>query len=134
MVKQKILVDTNILIDHFRLSKKIKKESQLEKLLKSKNLSSYIAATTTQELFAGQSSKNKKETSNIKKLLGLFKIISIDSKIAQLAGEIIRDTKKTILVADAQIAASAINKKAKLFTKNKKVFSSIKGIKFYNLS
>ena len=131
MVRRKVVIDSNIFIDHLRLSQKSDKKSQLELLIENKNVIPLIASTTIQELFAGQSSKKIKEEGKIKKLLTLFKQIPIDSKIAKLAGKIIRDTKKVVLVADAQIAAVAILTNSKLLTNNKKDFKNIKGIKFF---
>lgn len=128
MVKQKIVIDTNVIIDHLRQEEK----SELEIILEDQNFVPLISVATIQELFAGQSSKIIKEEKKIRKILTWFKTISINQEIGEFAGKIMRDIVGIIQFADAQIAATAILEKALLLTKNKKDFANIKGIKFYD--
>lgn len=127
MVKQKIVIDTDVIIDHLRGGRK----SKLEIVLGNRNFIPLISVATIQELFAGQSSKIIKEEKKIRKILALFKIISLNQKIGELAGKIMRDTIRIVQFADAQIAAMAILEKALFLTKNEKDFAKIKGVKFY---
>jgi len=131
MVKQKVIFDTNILIDHLRQNEKLEEETQLEKIVQNIKITPLVSVASIQELFAGQSSREKKEEQKIKKALALFKTIILTPQIAKLAGKIMRDTKPIIQFADAQIAAATITEKASLLTKNKKDFIKIKKLKLY---
>ncbi len=129
MVKIKILIDTDIMIDFLR--KKKKDKTILEKITEDKNTYPLISAATIQELFAGQSNKKTKEKQQIKQILNIFRIINIDPEVAEMAGEIMRDNQRVVQFADAQIAATAILEKAYLLTRNKKDFQNIKGLQIY---
>ncbi len=132
MVIQTVIIDTSILIDYLRQSTKQDAGTQLEKLLNNESLHLIISAATIQELFAGQSSRNKEKEMEIRELLKNFVIIPIEPTIAEIAGNVMRDNKKKIIqFADAQIAATAIQEKAYLATINKKDFDWIEGIKLY---
>jgi predicted nucleic acid-binding protein len=131
MVKQKIIIDTNILIDHLRQIDTQESESKLQKIIKNEVFVPLISAATIQELFAGQSSKNTVKETEIRNVLGLFRIIPVISTVAELAGKLMRDNQKIIKFADAQIAATAIIQKAYLATENKKDFEGIKGLSLY---
>lgn len=132
MVKQKVVIDTNIIIDHLRQGIKQKTQSQLEVIVEDRDIIPLISTATMQELFAGQSSKKAKEERKIKSILALFKTIPVNEETAENAGKIMRDTKPLIQFADAQIAAAAILEKACLLTKNRKDFLPIKGLKLYS--
>lgn len=132
MVKQRVLIDTNIFIDHLRSTKQRNRRTQLETIVSDENIILLIASSTIQELFAGQSSKKLSEERKIRKIFDLFNVVSFSSETAELAGKIMRDAEPVIQFADAQIAAIAITKKALLATRNKKDFINVKGIKFYD--
>ncbi len=127
MVKSKVVIDTNIIIDHLRLIRE--EQSLFEICVEDPKIDPLISTTTIQELFVGQSSLNEEQEIKIKKILGSIKIVDITAEIAQLAGQIMRDTKASVQFADAQIAATAILNKAKLLTLNKKDFQGIKNLK-----
>lgn len=131
MVKQKVVVDTNLIIDHLRQKVKQRVKTQLEKIIEEESISPLISSATIQELFAGQSSKKIEEKRKIRRILSCFAITNISPKMAETAGKIMRETKPVVQFADAQIAATAILEKAYLATKNKKDFKNIKGLKFY---
>lgn len=131
MVKQKVLIDTNIIIDYLRQEGKRARKTKLEVILEEENIVPLLSSATIQELFAGQSSKKRKEEARIRKILALFKTLVVNKEVAEMAGEIMRDTLPIVQFSDAQIAATAISEKAYLLTKNKKDFTSIQGIKFY---
>lgn len=132
MVKQKVLIDTSIIIGHLRVSDKQDLKSQLQTIIENKSIIPFISTTTIQELFAGQSSKNTIKEGEIKKLLGLFRIVPVTSKIAELAGKLMRDNQTIIKFADAQIMSTAILEKAYLATGNVKDFTKIKGVIIYD--
>lgn len=125
----KIVIDTNIIINYVRIGKRGK--TLLEKIISQPRLQLIISVATLQELFIGQSTKNKKEERKIKKLLNLFIIKDIDPSIAETAGKILRDYPGKLSFPDAKIAATAILEKALLLTRNKKDFAKIKRVKFY---
>jgi len=131
MVKQKVVIDTNIIIDHLRQKWQKGFKSQLESILESKSIVPLLSSATIQELFAGRSSTIKKEELIIRKVLILFQTISINEEVAEFAGKIMRDTESIVQFAGAQIAATALLENAFLLTKNKKDFANIRGIKFY---
>lgn len=132
MVKQKVVIDTNIIIDHLRQGIKQKTKSQLEVIVEDGNIIPLISTGTMQELFAGQSSKKAKEDQKIKRVLALFRTIPVNEEVAETAGKIMRDTEPFVQFADAQIAATTILEKACLLTKNKKDFRRIKRLKLYS--
>lgn len=131
MVKQKVVIDTNIIIDYLRQEGKRERKNQLEVILEKKNIIPLLSAATIQELFAGQSSKESRQETRIRKILTLFETLVINEEVAEMAGKTMRDALPIIQFADAQIAATAILEKAFLLTKNKKDFANIRGIRFY---
>lgn len=126
---KKVVIDTDIIIDYLRLPEEEKVD--FWKILSQPKIKPLISAATLQELFIGQSSKDKKREQKIRKALLLLKVKKIDEKIAELAGKILRDNPGKMSFPDAQIAATAILEKAYLATGNKKHFKNIKGLKFY---
>ncbi|OGE64805.1 hypothetical protein A3I48_01590 [Candidatus Daviesbacteria bacterium RIFCSPLOWO2_02_FULL_36_7] len=128
MVNRKVVVDTSVIIDHLRQVKK--SETLLRTTLEDKHTAFIISSDVIQELFAGQSSKAVEPKDEIRKILQSFHIIDVTSKIAELAGQIMRDTKPGVQFADAAIAATAILNQARLLTLNKKDFQGIKDLEF----
>ncbi len=127
MVKSRVVIDTNIIIDHLRLIREEK--SLFEICVEDPKIDPLISTTTIQELFVGQSSLKEEQEIKIRKILDSVRIADITAGIAQLAGQIMRDTKPQVQFSDAQIAATAILNKASLLTLNKKDFKGIKGLK-----
>lgn len=123
-----VVIDTNIIIDHLR--QKGSPESLLNKLVAQIELTeAAISIISIQELFAGQSTKDKEIEEWILKIINPYKILPYTFEVAKLAGEIDRDSKNQMDFPDAAIAATAILNKAKLLTLNKKDFEGIKGLK-----
>lgn len=88
-----------------------------------------ISVLTIQELYAGKSSKDLKKEKLILAVISSLETLPYTYEVAKLAGEIARDLDRSIDLADAAIAATAILNKAKLFTLNKRDFQGIKGLK-----
>lgn len=126
MVKGKVVIDTSVIIDHLRKAREGK--SLLETTVEKTDIEPLISVAVIQELFAGQSSKNKEPEEKIRKVLHLLNMIAVTSEIAKLAGQIMRDTKPPVQFADAQIAATALLNGATLLTFNKKDFQEIKDL------
>jgi len=64
--------------------------------------------------------------------LALFQILPYTSEVAQLAGEIARDLRRSISFADAAIAATTIINGGELCTLDKKDFLGIEDLRFYS--
>lgn len=126
MVNRKVVVDTSVIIDHLRQVKKPK--TLLKTTLEDKHTVFIISSNVIQELFAGQSSKAVESKDKIRKVLQPFHVMDVTPEIAELAGQIMRDTKLSIRFADAAIAATTIINNAKLATLNKKDFQGIKNL------
>lgn len=123
-----VVIDTNVVIDHLR--QKGSTESALSKLIGQIELTeAAISFMSVQELFAGQSTKDREIERWILTIIKPYRLLPYTFEIAKLAGEIDRDSKNQIDFPDAAIAATAILNKASLFTLNKKDFKGIKGLK-----
>lgn len=122
-----VILDTNIIIDHLRQSKK--KKTILTGLVEKFSREELaISIVSIQELFEGQSTKEDKRETDLLETISSLKIVAYNFEVAKLAGEIARDLGRAIDMADAAIAASAIINGASLLTLNKKDFSGIKDL------
>lgn len=123
-----VVIDTNIIIDHLRLQKK-QQDSKLIKIAK-KMPKEVLALSiiSVQELYEGQSTKDSQKEQYLLATISPLKILPYTYEIAQLAGEIARDVKRPIELADATIAATTMLNNASLLTDNKKDFSDIKNL------
>ena len=108
-----LLIDTDIFMDHIRGARLIRRgRDQL----------SYSIVTRT-ELFAGGTAQE----SDIRKLLSAFLEVPIDAPIAERAGRLRRDTRMEL--ADALIAATALEHRLTLLTRNRRDFDQVHGLK-----
>jgi predicted nucleic acid-binding protein len=107
-----LLLDTDVFIDHLRGAKR---------LVETKHRVHYSVVTRA-ELFAGNSATNLINT-----LLGPFREIPIDRSVAERAGRIRRDSG--VRMPDALIAATAIEHKLGLITRNRSDFERIRGLR-----
>ena len=127
-----IVLDTNIIIDHLKKTtgptwlERIAQNFPKEKLA--------ISVITVQELYEGQSTREKEKGKILLATITPLKILSYTYEIAELAGKIARDNQKPIELADAAIAATAIINNALLATFNKKDFIAIPRLKLLELS
>ena len=127
-----VIVDTSIIIDHLRQTKT--KDSLLMELAKNKPKEVVgISIISIQELYEGQSTKDNHKEQFLLATVSPIKILSYTYEIAKLAGEIARDLKRPIELADATIAATAIVNNASLFTLNQKDFRGIKPLTLFEL-
>lgn len=106
------LVDTDILVDHLRGVREFEPAD-----------TELICSTITRaELFAG--SEDQREA--VQLLLSPFREIPVSRDVAELGGAISREA--SIPLPDALIAATAIQAKAKVATRNRKHFARVEGL------
>ena len=126
-----VILDTNVIVDH--LQQKSGKDTKLIDIVK-KNPKQTLAlsAISVQELYEGQSTRNKDKEVYLLATISPLKILPYTYEVAQLAGEIARGSKEPIEFADAAIAATAIINGYQLYTLNKKHFKGIKELVLYS--
>ena len=129
-----VILDTNIIIDHLRLQK-AQSESLLMQIAKQKPKEVLaLSIVSVQELYEGQSTKDDHKEQNLLATISPLKILPYTYETAKLAGEIARDLKRPIELADAIIAATTILNDGFLLTINKKDFADITELRLANLS
>lgn len=127
-----VVIDSNIIIDHLR--QKASTESILSRLLhQTKPAEVGISIITIQELFEGQSTKDKEIERLILGIIKPLAILQYSFEVAKKAGEIARDLDQPIDFADSAIAATAIVNDAEFLTLNKKDFAKIKNLRFASI-
>lgn len=127
---QRVVVDSDIIIDHFR-DHGFLFENILTLALEKKVLV-YLPSVVYTEINSGQDTKNDERLVIIESLLSQMKFIGADEEISQKAGFLLRDGKN-LKLGDAVVAATCLSLNAKLATRNVKDFSEIRGLKFFKL-
>lgn len=107
-----LLVDTDVWIDHLRGAAP----------LRPGNHRLHYSVITRAELFAGTSASDQ-----LGRLLAPFREIPVERVVAERAGRIRRETGITL--PDALIAASAIEHKLGLVTRNRRHFEAIRTLR-----
>jgi len=122
----KIVVDTNILIDHLR---NIPQATKLLEEVEGDNFEGLISTITILELMAAPK-MNEQRLVAIRELLEIFDHIPVDGQIAASAGIYMAKYRAShgLEPMDAIIAATARVKEAALFTLNTKHFKYIEGL------
>lgn len=126
---QKVVIDSDVIIDYLRTSK-----GWLPDLLFLQvqgKIEIYISSITVFELFAGSSSK--KDESKILELVSSLKVVVFDGELAKFAGEVTRDSKLSLPLADFIIASTALFIEAQVATRNKNHFKGVPKIRFYSV-
>jgi predicted nucleic acid-binding protein len=111
-----VLVDTDIFIDHLRGAKE----------LWAGNHRLNYSVITRAELFAGSSA-----TDAVTQLLAPLHEHPVDRAVAERAGRIKRETG--IRMPDALIAATALESKLSLVTRNRRDFGKVRGLRLRQL-
>jgi predicted nucleic acid-binding protein len=106
-----ILLDSDVLIDHLRGHRQLQANERMS-----------ISVVTRTELYAG----HQHEEPRIEALLERVGELDIDIAIARSAGRIKRDTG--LKIADALIAATALEHKLPLMTRNRRHFERVPGL------
>jgi predicted nucleic acid-binding protein len=111
------LVDTDVFIDHLRGATELKAGSHRL----------HYSVITRAELFAGSTA-----TDVVSRLLAPLREVPVDRAIAERAGRLRRETG--IRLPDALIAASALERRLLVATRNRKDFEPVRGLRFRRLS
>lgn len=111
-----ILVDTDVFVDHIRGTTELRP---------GRNRLHYSVITRA-ELFAGTNA-----SAVVAELLAPFREIPVNREVAERAGRIRRETG--IRLPDSIIAATALEHRLSLATRNIRRFSSVRGIRFRRL-
>jgi len=117
------LIDTDVLIDFLRGLKEV--SDFLFRLRKEGKL--LISVINVAEIYSGKEIKNPAKRKIINQFLNEFEIISLDENLAKKAGKIRLDYQ--LPFADAIVAATTINTRSILITRNIKHFSKIRNLK-----
>ncbi|RBQ06206.1 type II toxin-antitoxin system VapC family toxin [Pedobacter miscanthi] len=132
MAKEKIICDTDVLIDYFdkNQSRNASATNILESLIGLDNV--IISSITKMELLYGAT--NKLDLGIINKKIKRFSIVLINERINLTAIGLIQEFKLShgLAIADSLIAATAIETKLRLFTYNLKDFKFISDLTLYS--
>lgn len=107
------LLDTDVFIDHLRGARRL--------VLADEDVS--YSVVTRCELFAG----SRADETVLQTILAPFRELAIDRRVAERAGRIRRETGT--LIADALIAATALENGLELMTRNVRDFERIAGLR-----
>ncbi|MCI0692351.1 type II toxin-antitoxin system VapC family toxin [candidate division KSB1 bacterium] len=127
MERERLLIDTSILIDHLR---KTQKDKTVFYLLASQ-YDCLISAITEFEFSIGSTPSNRQFT---EELLARLPVLPFDSACVKSASQIYRDLKtknQLISLPDIFIAATAITYDLQLSTLNKKHFERVENLKLH---
>lgn len=126
----KLLLDTNIIIDHLRGYQPAR--TFLIKLCSAGEL--IISVITRMELYAGKNMGNPEVQAKVEDILSRFTVIPVTPLLAQRAGELLRDYRpQGLSPLDAIIAATALDHKASLITRNVKHYQAIEGLLVFDI-
>jgi predicted nucleic acid-binding protein len=106
----KILLDTDVLIDHLRGHRPLPQADAA------------ISVISRTELLAG----NEREEASVEALFEECEEVGVDTSIARTAGRLKRRTK--LQIADALIAATALERQLPLMTRNRRHFEQVAGL------
>jgi predicted nucleic acid-binding protein len=109
----RVLVDSDVLIDHLRGHYRFTAGKD----------SVHVSTVTRAELFAGEGTEEPK----VRRLLDAFAELPVDRAVAERAGRIRR--AGNIGMADALIAATAIQHRLTLVTRNATDFAPVTGLR-----
>ena len=109
----RILLDSDVLIDHLRGHRRYVRGSD----------EPHISTITRAELFAGRESDERR----IRRLIDAMTELAVDRLVAERAGRIRRTSR--LPMADAVIAATAVEHRLVLVTRNTRDFAMVGGLK-----
>lgn len=128
---QKIVIDTNILIDYANGHAK-----WLDEFFKARNSSDKLVLPTIviAEYFASTSLENKKNAETADRTFSLFSKQDLNESVAKILGTMMRHKTYPLSasIADLIIASTAIYLDAELATNNKKDFAKIPNLRLFD--
>jgi hypothetical protein len=107
-----VLIDTDVFVDHLR---------GVAELKPGRNRLHYSVITRA-ELVAGNSA-----TDLVSQLLAPFRELAVDRAVAERAGRVVREFQ--LRVPDALIAATALEHRLTLMTRNRKDFDKVRALR-----
>lgn len=110
-----LLIDTDIFIDHLRGAAEL--VARRDRL--------HYSIVTRAELFAGNSA-----TELVAQLLAPFRELDVGRVVAERAGRVVREFQ--LRMPDALIAATAVEYRLILVTRNRKDFDRVRGLRIRN--
>jgi predicted nucleic acid-binding protein len=110
-----VLLDTDVLIDHVRGRRHLEVGTHMS-----------VSVITRTELYAG----DQREEPAVQALLGRMKELDVNHAIARRAGRIKRDAH--LKIADALIAATALEHQLPLMTRNLRHFERVAGLTIHD--
>lgn len=110
------LVDTDVFVDHLRGARQLRPKSHRV----------HYSVVTRAELFAGNSASDI-----VQVLLAPFRELEVTRAVAERAGTLRRETG--IRLPDALIAATAIEHKLSLYTRNRSDFEKARGLRLRDI-
>lgn len=120
----KVVVDSSLLIDGLRDGDNWK--NFIADLDPGAKL--YLPTIVIFELFSGQSSREIGSQKIIRKMVKIFEVVDLNTRIAEIAGSLYREHTKKLEAPDYVIAATALELGAYVATLNHKHFSQIPGL------
>lgn len=123
-----LFIDTSILIDEIRQGSDL--WIKIKELAKQEKVALMSSVVVLSELWSGHPMDKENCQLIVNNLIRVIYFVEMDSNLAKMAGEIIRNHKITGF--DSIIAATCIKYKGELVTLNKKHFRNIKGLKLFN--
>lgn len=112
-----VLVDSDIFVDHLR---------GFRPFAPRQGDRAFYSVVTRAELFAGRGAQED----TVRRLLAPFTEIPVDREIAERAGTLRRGGSVTM--ADALIAATALERSCVLLTRNARHFEGIRGLRLHS--
>jgi predicted nucleic acid-binding protein len=111
-----VLIDTDVFVDHLRGAVELHVGDHR----------AHYSVITRAELFAGSTA-----TASVTTLLGPFREVVVDRAIAERAGRVRREAG--IRLPDALIAATALEHRLSLVTRNRADFDKVRGLRLRSL-
>lgn len=110
------LVDTDVFVDHLRGARRLDPKSHRI----------HYSVVSRAELFAGNTASDI-----VSALLAPFRELDVNRPIAERAGRLRRES--AVRLPDALIAATAIEHRLNLFTRNRADFEQVRGLRVRDL-
>lgn len=109
----RILVDSDVLVDHLRGHRRLVAGTD----------DLHVSAITRAELFSGRATEERR----VRRLLEPMVDLAVDAAVAERAGRLRRD--RPLRLPDALIAATALEHRLTLVTRNVRDFDGVRGLK-----